>query len=115
VSELDSGKVERAAAQFPTLSAYYTDAKLKPAPFCKAVRTAKIKIFEPADIESARALIAQTDPDFSRTLALGVGSPPEPIERWVIEAARSAVSAAYSNALLDESSSRLLKFVFAGP
>jgi hypothetical protein len=90
----------------PSLSAYYADRKLKPAAFLKAVRAANIKTFQSDDVASAQATLAETDPDLSRTLALGVVKrPPDVIERWVIEIARSAVRILDPALVLEENAS----------
>lgn len=104
MSEIDPSKVDRLVAPSPTLTDYYRDPKLKPRAFYKAVRAAKIKAFQISDIESTQAAFLEKDPDLARTLALGVGTrPPEPIERWVIDAARLAIRATNPNILLEES------------
>ena len=106
MSEIDPSKLGQTLAQPPTLSAYYADPKLKPASFFKAVRAAKIKAFQSTDVESTQGTFTEKDPDLSRTLALGIGNrPPEAVERWVIEAARSAVRTADPNIMLEESAS----------
>jgi hypothetical protein len=91
VNETDANKIEQPPAP-PTLSGYYADPKLKPSSFLKAVRSADIKVFQSQDLASAEAALTERDPDLSRTLALGLGNRvPDVVERWVIEAARSAV------------------------
>ncbi len=102
----DPSKVEHSVTLPPTLAAYYANHKLKPDEFLKAVRVAKIKAFQGNDIESARAGLAEKDPDLSRTLALGVGvRAPETIERWVVDAARHALRSIEPNILLEENES----------
>jgi hypothetical protein len=78
----------------PTLSGYYSNASCKPSSFIKAARAAKTKMFQSQDIAAAHAMLAEQDPDLSRTLALVVGNhPPDAVERWAIEAAKSSVRA----------------------
>jgi hypothetical protein len=106
VSETETTKSERAPAQVPTLLGYYTDPKIKPAQFFKAVRAAKIKVFHSDDVDSARVAIVDKDPDLARTVSLGLGNrPPEAVERWAIDAVRSILATVDPNILLQENSS----------
>lgn len=83
---------DQSTAQPPTVSGYYMDPKLKPSSFFKSVRAANIKLFQRQDIDSAKALLAERDSDFSRTLALGLSNRvPEAVERWMMEAAKHTV------------------------
>jgi hypothetical protein len=105
VSEIDSSE-EIAARPPPTLSGYYSDPKMKPVRFLKAVRAAKTKAFRSDDIESAQAALVDRDPDLSRTLALGLGpNPPEPVDRWVIDVVRSDAGKICPNILMEEGAS----------
>jgi hypothetical protein len=92
VSEADSTKPEELSVQPPpTLSGYYSDHKMKPAPFFKAIRATKTAVFQSDDVGSAQAALPDRDPYLYRTLALGLASrPPKPVERWVIDVARLA-------------------------
>jgi hypothetical protein len=78
---------------------------MKPARFFKALRAAKTKAFQGDDVGSTQAALVDRDPDLSRTLALGLASrPPEAVERWVNDVARSAAGKVDQN-LLEESTS----------
>lgn len=75
----------------PCLSAYYSDARIKPTAFVKAVRAAKIRSFDAEDVSGAAQRLGETDPTLARTVAL-LGKGSEPVARWVVEATKASLN-----------------------
>ena len=69
------------------LSAYYTDARIQPAAFLKAVRAEKVKGFKAEDVSRSVQHLEKTDPVLARTIAL-LGRGPDAVARWVVEATK---------------------------
>jgi hypothetical protein len=121
VSETIPSEIDQTDRLPTTLCGYYTNPGLKPRDFLRAVRAAKVKAFQPSDLESARASLAENDPDLTRTLALGLGTRgPEPIERWVVDTTIFALRSIDPEILLPENASaeaafqRILEELAAG-
>jgi hypothetical protein len=111
VTDIDPGLIEP-TVQPPTIVGYYANSKLRPASFFKAVRAAKIKAFHQNDVEAAHATLSEKDPNLSRTLALGLANkPPEPVQRWVMEVARSVARRLNPEITLEESTTAETVFV----
>ena len=87
----DSNAPPEGTLVVPRLSAYYSDARVKPAAFVKAVRAAKIRSFDAEDVSAAAQRLGETDPTLARTVAL-LGKEPEPVARWVVEATKASLN-----------------------
>jgi hypothetical protein len=76
----------------PTLGAYYKADGPKPALWLKAVQAAKLKSFEPDDVEAARQGLAVHDPQLRRTIALAQArSASTAVRRWISEATQTSL------------------------
>ena len=84
-----------------SLSAYYSDARVKPAAFCKAVQAAKIRSFDAEDVSGAAQRLCETDPTLARTVAL-MGKGPDAVARWVVEATKASLNLYLPDAVSDE-------------
>jgi hypothetical protein len=74
----------------PRISAYYSDARVKPTAFVKSVRAAKIKSFHAEDIAQAAQRLGETDPALTRTVAL-LGKRADAVARWLVDATKAAL------------------------
>ena len=73
----------------PTLSAFFSDSKISPSAFFKAIKSQQIKRFAPEDEAQALALVGTNDPDGGRLWELiSQSSLPDPVDRWVWRAAQ---------------------------
>jgi len=87
----DSDAPSEGTPVVPRLSAYYSDARVKPAAFVKAVRAEKIRSFDSEDVSGAAQRLGETDPTLARTVAL-LGKEPEPVARWVVDATKVSLN-----------------------
>ncbi len=85
----DHAAKERPA--IPRLAAYYSDSKVKPAAFFKAVREAKIGSFAAEDIAETLQRLGQLDPTLDRTVAL-LNKGLDPVARWVVDATKASLA-----------------------
>lgn len=73
----------------PTISAFFSDSKISPSAFFKAIKRQQIRRFTPDDEAQALELVATTDSDGGRLWAL-ISQPslPDAVDRWIWRAAQ---------------------------
>ena len=77
----------------PCLSAYYSNSRVKPAAFVRALKTAKISYFHREDVSATKKRLDEWDPTLARTIGL-LGKGPEPVARWVTEVTKESLTRA---------------------
>lgn len=118
VAKSEGGSPSEEAAL--TLSAYFGAAKVPPASFFKALRTAKIKYFTQSDEAQAFELMEKNDPNGDRLwMLISQSKLPEAIDRWIWKASQDRLKAVVGANFdpLNHDAAQILKVLieFAGP
>ena len=94
--EVEKGLTEEATVQ-PDISFYFSDSKVSPSAFLKAVKSEKVKRFKKDDEERAQLALSE-DVRGERLWALmSQANLPEAIDRWIWPAAQTQLKAAVGN------------------
>ncbi len=90
---LDSTPEKELPPLQPTLNAYYSAEKVRPADWLKAIKLSKVSVFSSMDLDATLGSISSLDPVLQKTLQLAdAGNAPVIVHRWVDRVTRARLA-----------------------